>query len=703
MPAPETETIEKFLHEETEYAPPRVVAEAALLKDAKAEYARWQSDPDAFWALEAEKFDWLEKWQTVSKFDGVYHEWFVGGKTNITLNALDRHAESEKIAYIWLGENGEEVKISYQELFEKVCRFANGLKSLHVEKGDRVVIYMPLTIEGVISMLACARIGAIHSVVYAGLGSTALRERITDAGAKILITGDVGFRRGKTIDLKTIADDAVENLDIVEKVVVFRRMSEPSAPHEISVPPASREMSEPPALAGGLTVANDNAEKNIETPKGSLDYLETAASEANPPAHAGGSDKAVDAANAPANENNTEINFTDLLKFPAECAAETMDAEDVLFILYTSGTTGKPKGVVHVHGGLMVGATYHLRNFFDVGGDDIFWCMSDIGWIVGHCYIVYAPLCAGVTTVFREGAIDFPHQAIVWEIVEKYKVTKMFTAPTAIRFFMRFGAELPAKYDLTSLRVLACAGEPLNPEAWRWAQRHLCGDGEHGYCIDNWWQTELGAPTIATPPTMAMRTGKAGVPLAGVEADIVDADGNSVPPNVGGRLILRRPFPSMMRTVWNDAPRYERMWKQIEGCYVSGDVAVRDEDGYYQILGRADDVLSVAGHRIGTADVESAFVSHQAVAEAAVIGIPHEIKGEAIVAFVQLRQGENESDELNKLLIAHVRKELGAIAAPSKVSFMKALPKTRSGKIMRRYLKALELGTDAGDLSTLEE
>ena len=503
------------------------------------------------------------------------------------------------------------------------------------------------------------------------MGSTSLRERITDAGAKILITGDVGFRRGKTIDLKTIADDAVKDLEIVEKVIVFKRVSEPSAVADgLSQPTQAVEDNE----ANSIT-------ENIENPK------------VQPSATADGCDKTL----------NKEIDFTELLKFPDECAAETMDAEDVLFILYTSGTTGKPKGVVHTVGGYMVGTTYHLRNFFDVGSDDIFWCMSDIGWIVGHSYIVYAPLCAGVTTVFREGAIDFPHQAIAWEIVEKYKVSKMFTAPTAIRFFMRFGAELPAKYDITSLKVLACAGEPLNPEAWRWAQTHLCGNGSHGYCVDNWWQTELGAPTIATPATMAMRTGKAGIALAGVEADIVDADGNSVGANVGGRLILRRPFPSMMRTVWNDAARYERMWKQIENCYVSGDVAVKDADGYFQILGRADDVLSVAGHRIGTADVESAFVSHHAVAEAAVIGVPDEIKGEAIVAFVQLRQGEIESDKLNKTLIAHVRKELGAIAAPSKVSFVKALPKTRSGKIMRRYLKALELGTDAGDLSTLEE
>jgi len=629
------ETIEKLSNKHAEYPAPKSVADSAFMKDAKAEYAKWKSNPDGFWAEQAEKFVWTKKWDTVSKFDGVNHEWFSGAETNITLNALDRHAKSDRrnvVAFIWLGEDGSEKVVTYDQLLRMVNRFANGLKSLGVIKGDRVVIYMPLTIEGVVSMLACARIGAIHSVVYAGLGHAALRDRIVDAKAKIVITGDVGFRRGKAMPLKSIADEAVAELDFVEKIIVYSR----------------------------------------RLPK--IEFV-----------------------------SSREIEFDDLLNFPDTCEAETMDAEDPLFILYTSGTTGKPKGVVHVHGGFMVGTTYHLETFFDVNKSDVFLCTSDIGWIVGHSYIVYAPLCAGVTTLFREGAIDFPHKGIVWEMVEKYGVTKMFTAPTAIRFFMRFGEELPNSYNIKSLKVIACAGEPLNPEAWRWAQKNLCGDGEHGYVVDNWWQTELGAPTIGTPITMAMREGKAGIALAGVEAAVVDAEGNEVAPNVGGRLVLRRPFPSMMRTVWNDAPRYERMWKALEGCYVSGDVAMMDEDGYIQVLGRADDVMNVAGHRIGTADVESALVSHPAVAEAAVIGVPDEIKGESIVGFVQLRSGQEETPGLKASLVEHVRRELGPIATPSKISIMAALPKTRSGKIMRRYLKALEMGTDPGDLSTLEE
>ena len=615
-----------------EYPSPACVQASCLQQDWAGEQKRALADPEQFWEDYAVKFQWTQPWTKVLQWDGVHHQWFVGGKTNITINALDRHANSDRrnrAAYIWLGEDGTERIVTYGQLYRQVCRFANGLKSLGLCKGDRVVIYMPLTIEGAVAMLACARIGVIHSVVYAGLGHTALRDRIVDAQARVVITGDVGFRRGKTIPLKPIVDEAIDTLDFVEKVVVYSRRA-------------------------------------AETPSA------------------------------------REIDYYDLMKFPPDCPAEEMDAEDPLFLLYTSGSTGKPKGVVHVHGGFMVGTTYHLENFFDVGERDTFWCTSDIGWVVGHSYIVYAPLCAGTTTLFREGAIDFPNPGTAWEIVERYGVTKMFTAPTALRMFMRYGEQYPAKYDLTTLKVIACAGEPLNPEAWRWAQTHLAGDGKWGYVIDNWWQTELGGPAIGTPPSMAMRPGKAGVAVPGCEADVVDEEGRSTPPGVGGRLVLKRPFPCMLRTVWGDAARYARDWQQIPGCYVTGDIAVKDDDGYITVLGRADDVLNVAGHRIGTAEVESALVSHPAVAEAAAIGIPDPLKGETIKVFVQTRADHTPSDALAAALIEHVRRELGPIATPSALEFVASLPKTRSGKILRRFLKAQETGKDAGDVSTME-
>jgi len=404
----------------------------------------------------------------------------------------------------------------------------------------------------------------------------------------------------------------------------------------------------------------------------------------------------------PTQLSGREIDFADMMKFPPDCPAEEMDSEDPLYLLYTSGSTGKPKGVLHVHGGYMVGTTYHLQSYYDVGDRDVFWCTSDIGWVVGHSYIVYAPLCAGATTLFREGAIDYPNPGIAWEIVERYGVTKIFTAPTALRMFMRFGEQYPQKYDLTSLRLIACAGEPLNPEAWRWAQTYLAGDGKWGYVVDNWWQTELGGPAIGTPATYPMRPGKCGVSVPGSEADVLDAEGKPVPPGVGGRLVLKHPFPYMLRTVWGDDARYERDWKVIPGYYITGDVALKDKDGYITVLGRADDVLNVAGHRIGTAEVESALVSHPAVAEAAAIGIPDKLKGETIKCFVQCRAGHTASDALAATLVEHVRRELGPIATPSSIEFVAGLPKTRSGKILRRFLKAKELGVDAGDVSTME-
>jgi acetyl-CoA synthetase len=628
-----TQNISNLLAIDEEYPSPAIVARNCRQQDCAGEYRRSLENPEKFWGdYAARNFVWTKPWNSVLQWDGVHHQWFVGGKTNITLNALDRHANSERrnrAAFIWLGEDGSERIVTYGQLHRQVCRFANGLKSLGVKKGDRVVIYMPLTVEGVIAMLACARIGAIHSVVYAGLGHTSLRDRIEDAQAKVVIAGDVGFRRGKTVALKPIVDEALDTLDLVEKVVVYSR-------------------------------------------------------------------RAVEIT------SKREIDFNDLLKFPADCPAEEMDAEDPLFLLYTSGSTGKPKGVVHVHGGYMVATTYYLENFYDVGDQDIFWCTSDIGWIVGHSYIVYAPLCAGATTLFREGAIDFPNPGTAWEIVERYGVTKMFTAPTALRMFMRYGEKYPAQYDLTSLRVIACAGEPLNPEAWRWAQTHLAGDGKWGYVVDNWWQTELGGPALGTPPAMAMRPGKAGVALPGTEADVLDEEGKPTAPGVGGRLVLKRPYPCMLRTVWRNPARYERDWQQIPGYYVTGDVAVKDKDGYISVLGRADDVLNVAGHRIGTAEIESALVSHPAVAEAAAIGIPDPLKGETIKVFVQTRGDYTPSPALSAALIEHVRRELGPIATPSALEFVSALPKTRSGKILRRFLKAKEAGVDAGDVSTME-
>ncbi|HXZ82042.1 MAG TPA: acetate--CoA ligase [Terriglobales bacterium] len=626
------ESISNLLNIAEEYPSPKIVAESARQQSWNEEYERSINFPEAFWGDYARNFVWNSPWQRVMQFDGVHHKWFLGARTNITVNALDRHANSDRrnrVAYIWLGEDGTERIVTYGQLHQLVCRFANGLKSLGVKKGDRVIIYMPLTIEGVVAMLACARIGAIHSVVYAGLGHTALRERIVDAQARIVITGDVGYRRGKKVQLKAITDEAVDALEFVEKVVVFSR---------------------------------ENAELS-----------------------------------------GREVNFADLMKFPDDCPAEDMDAEDPLFILYTSGSTGKPKGVVHVHGGYMVGTTYHLENYYDVGERDVFWCTSDIGWIVGHSYIVYAPLCAGVTTLFREGAIDYPAPDIVWDIVERYGVSKMFTAPTALRMFMKYGDALPAKHNISSLRFVACAGEPLNPEAWRWAQTHLAGDGKWGYVCDNWWQTELGGPAIGTPASMATRPGKCGISLPGSIADVVDEEGKPTAPGAGGRLVLKRPFPHMMRTVWGDADRYDREWKKIPGCYATGDVAVKDADGYITVLGRVDDVLNVAGHRIGTAEVESALVSHPAVAEAAAIGVPDALKGEVIKAFVTCRAGHTACDALATTLVEHVRRELGPIATPSAIEFVAALPKTRSGKILRRFLKAKESGQDPGDISTMEQ
>jgi acetyl-CoA synthetase len=627
--------IEQLLHAENELLPPKSLVENARLKDYAAEYKRSVDDPEAFWADAASELEWFKPWTKVFDWKYPTFEWFQGGKFNITHNCLDRQVKSgrkNKVAYIWVGEDGTERQVTYGQLLDQVGRTANALKSLGVKRGDRVIVYMPLCLEGVVSMLACARIGAVHSVVYAGFSVGALRSRIEDAQARVILTADVTYRRGKQVPLRTIVQESIAELELVKKVVVLRR-----------------------------------AKPMIEL-------------------------------------TEREVDFNELVQAQkAECLAEVMDSEDPLYILYTSGTTGKPKGVVHVHGGYAVGTHYHMTRFWDIRDDDVYFCTSDIGWVVGHSYIVYAPLLAGVTTLFREGAIDYPNPGIAWELVEKYRVSVVFTAPTAVRMFMRHGDELPKKFDLRSLRLFTCAGEPLNPEALQWAYRMLCGNGTTAFVADNWWQTETGGPCLGTLPIMAARPAKAGKALPGVVAEVVDQQGNPMPPNKGGLLVIRKPFPHMFRTVYGDPARYSQDWGKVPNCYTTGDVAVCDQDGYFTVVGRADDVLNVAGHRIGTADVEGALVSHPAVGEAAVIGRPDEIKGENIKAFVILRIGHTGSPELETKLKDHVRHVLGAIAVPAEIAFPDKLPKTRSGKIIRRLLKAQELGRDVGDLSTLEE
>ncbi len=628
--------IDHLLQETSSIEPPAHVASQATLQDYEGTYRRAAEDPEAFWSSVASELEWFKPWDKVFQWDYPTFQWFLGGQCNITYNCLDRHLDTpnkNKAAFIWLGEDGEERVFTYGRLAQLVNRFANGLKSLGVGKGDRVVIYMPLTPEGAIAMLACARIGAVHSVVYAGFSVGSLRDRIMDAQAKALITGDAGYRRGNRVDLKGIADEAVPGLDFLQHIIVWRREDEK--------PPLG--------------------------PK--------------------------------------EVDFDDLLNGgDIDCPAEVMDAEDPLYILYTSGTTGKPKGVQHVHGGYMVGTYYHFKTFWDVKDNDVFWCTSDIGWVVGHSYIVYAPLIAGATTVFREGAPDYPGPHVFYEIIEKYGVNVIFTAPTLVRMLMRYGEEHPQNYNLRSLRFLTCAGEPLNPEAQKWAYEHICGNGEWAYLVDNWWQTETGGPCLGTLANMTSKPGRVGKPLPGAELDIVDREGQPIEePDKGGILVIRKPFPHFFRTVYGDPDRYAENWNTIPGVYFTGDVALRDADGYYMVVGRADDVLNVAGHRIGSAEVESALVSHPAVAEAAVIGKPDELRGETIKGFVTLRVGNDPSDRMVNALQLHVRQELGPIAVPSEIDFTPTLPKTRSGKIMRRLLKAQELGLDPGDITTLEE
>jgi len=612
----------------------------------------------------ARGLEWERPWDRVLDWQPPYAKWFVGARCNITINALDRHVRAGrggKTAWLWVGEDGAERRYSYAEALTLVCRVANALTEVGVRRGDRVCIYMPLTPEGMATMLACARLGAIHNVVYAGLGAGALRDRAEDAEARVIVAADEGYRRGKTVPLLPIVQEAVTQTPGVETVLLWRRNGDTALPGSAGVSPVPVSASAIPGTG--------------ETPA------------------------LPDGAGAPSRRR--WLDFDEIVaRQESERAPEIMDSDDPLFMLYTSGTTGKPKAPVFVHGGYAVGTSYYTRIAFDLRPDDVYWCMSDIGWIVGHSTMVYGPMIEGVTLLVREGAPDTPHPGITWELIEKYGVTKLFTAPTTIRMWMKFGEEYPARYDRSSLRLLICAGEPLNPEAYAWARRNAREGGAE--VRDNWWQTETAGPTIATLPAMVSKPGRAGKPLPGQEARIVDHEGNPVAPGTGGFLQLTRPWPQMLRTVWNNPARYEEYWETIPGGYTAGDVATIDEDGYIAVLGRADDVLNVAGHRIGTADVESALVGHPAVAEAAAIGVPDPLKGEAIKVFVILRAGHAWSEALRDELIARVRHDLGPIATPSAIEAVAQLPKTRSGKIMRRILKAQEMSVDPGDLTTLE-
>ncbi len=626
--------LEALLQEDRRFRPSASFQTGAHVSDP-AIYERATADPEAFWASWAQQLEWFEPWRQVLNWQPPHAQWFVGGKLNAAQNCLDRHLaeRANKVALLWEGEPGDTRVYTYAQLHREVCRFANGLKSLGVTKGDRVAIYLPMIPEAVIAMLACARIGAPHSVVFGGFSSESLRDRINDAEAKVLITADGGYRRGRVVPLKQAADVAVAQCPSIEHVVVVRR-------------------------GGGLMTPTEM--------RAGRDHW-----------------------------------YDELVRTASVvCPAEPMDAEDLLFILYTSGTTGKPKGVVHTTGGYMTHVTATARLVFDLADADVFWCTADVGWVTGHSYIVYGPLSNGATVVVYEGAPDWPDRGRFWQLIEKYGATILYTAPTAIRAFMRWGTEWPAKYDLSSLRLLGTVGEPINPEAWMWYHRHI--GGERCPIVDTWWQTETGGILITPLPGVTeTKPGSATVPFPGIDAEILDANGNVVP---AGYLAIRKPWPGMLRTIYGDDERYRQTyWSRWPDLYFPGDGAKRDGDGYFWILGRVDDVLNVAGHRIGTMEVESALVDHTSVAEAAVVGRVDELKGQAIAAFVTVKEGVTADDELRQELRAHVAAKIGAIARPDDVLFAADLPKTRSGKIMRRLLRDIAEGRALGDTTTLAD
>ncbi len=620
------------------YYPAAEIRQTATIQDSEAWYQRSIQAPQEFWAERAEELEWFEKWEKVlDDSNPPFYKWFVGGKVNIVHNALDRHVKTwrkNKLALIWEGEPGDSRTYSYHALNREVCKFANVLRSMGVKKGDIVTIYLPRIPEQMIAMLACAKIGAAHSVVYGGFSVEALAERIEDAQSRVLITADGGWLRGKIVPLKDTADEAMARQPTIETCIVVKRTGQ-----EI--------------------------------------YMEA----------------------------GRDYWFHDLMALPIAnqvCCTEAVDAEDALFILYTSGTTGRPKGVVHTHGGYMVYVYTTLKSVFDLRDEDRWWCAADPGWITGHSYIVYGPLLLGATSFMYEGAPNYPYPNRWWRMIEAYGITVLYTAPTAIRGLMRYGDAWPNRHDLSSLRLLGSVGEPINPEAWRWYYTVI--GKEKCPIMDTWWQTETGGFMISPLPTTPLKPGSATKPLFGIEADVVDESGNPVPPGEEGYLVIKKPWPGMMRTILKDPERYkEQYWGKFGNMYQTGDSARKDKDGYFWIIGRMDDVIKVSGYRLGTAEVESALVSHPAVAEAAAIGLPHEVKGNAIYTYVILRAGVEKSEKLAEELRNHVAHEIGPIARPEQVTFVDSLPKTRSGKIMRRVLKARALGLPEGDVTTLEE
>jgi acetyl-CoA synthetase len=601
-------------------------------------YKKSLDNIEEFWEQEARKLEWFRTWDKVLEWNPPFAKWFPGGLINASYQCIDKHLKTwrkNKIAIYWEGENGEEKTLSYSHLYREVNRLASVLRKLGVKDGDRIALYLPMIPELPIAMLASARIGAIHTVIFSGFSSMALADRINDTEAKVLITADGGYRRGKTIPLKEIVDPALENTPSIEKVIVVKRTGQ-----------------------------------EVKMKEGRDFWYHELAKDAK----------------------------EDVSPIPIE-------STHPLYILYTSGTTGKPKGIVHSTGGYLVFINSMYQWVFDIKEESVYWCTADVGWVTGHSSIVYAPLMHGASIVVYEGAPDYPKPDKWWEIIEKYKVTIFYTSPTAIRMFMRYGEEWPKKHDLNSLTILGSVGEPINPEAWLWYFKHI--GGERCPIVDTWWQTETGGIMISPAPgieCVPLKPGSATFPLPGIDADVVDENGKPTPPGVRGYLVIKKPWPGMLMTLYKDPKRYEQTyWSKFPGIYYAGDYCMKDEDGYFWLLGRADEVLKVAGHRIGTMELESAAISHPAIAEAAVVSKPHEIKGESIVVFATLKEGYNPSKELMEELKEHLRKIIGPIATPDEIYFVSKLPKTRSGKIMRRILKAVISSAPIGDITTLED